>query len=81
MDQWERFALPLLEVDIESDGAMLSGNLLDVAGAHLSAVRKVNERVEVRLWNEHANQVDVSIGDSRTVVAPFGISTIHMSVS
>jgi alpha-mannosidase len=49
---WERVYLPAPMAEAPGGGRLAdSGSLLEVEGAELSAVRKVDGRVQVRIWN------------------------------
>ncbi|WP_158220506.1 hypothetical protein [Kineosporia sp. A_224] len=76
VEQWERFALPLLETTSRGGGVARSGQLLRVDGAHLSSVRRVDGELEVRLWNQSPDELHVTVGGSSTTLAPFGIETV-----
>jgi hypothetical protein len=52
VELWERFALPILEVAAPGGGAADAGRLLEVDDAQLSGIRRVADRVEVRVWND-----------------------------
>jgi hypothetical protein len=52
VELWERFALPILEVAAPGGGALEAARLLEVENANLSAARRVDGVVEVRLWND-----------------------------
>jgi alpha-mannosidase len=75
LTDWERFALPLLEADAAGGGDLpASGTLLELGGeSALSSIRRVDDRVEVRLWNAHDGRtaharvdgLDVDLGPAR----------------
>jgi len=76
VEAWERFALPLLEVEAPGGGTATGGPLLDVAGAHLSAVRRVPDGIEVRTWNDRAEPVAARIGGRAVGLGPAAIATV-----
>ncbi|HXF58079.1 MAG TPA: hypothetical protein VNO34_11020 [Actinomycetota bacterium] len=60
---WERFALPLLEAPARGGGHLPPvGRLLEVAGAELSAVRRVDGELEVRVWNSDLRPREARVG-------------------
>jgi hypothetical protein len=78
---WERFALPLREIEAAGGGPLPpTGSLLRIAGeCVLSSVRRVGERVEVRLWNPHADHVGAASVAGREVgLGPAAIETISL---
>jgi hypothetical protein len=73
---WERFALPLLDAPANGGGDLPArGSLVDIAGnVQLSSVRRIDDRLEVRVWNPndetiHAriDHTDVDLGPSKIV--------------
>jgi hypothetical protein len=75
-DEWERFALPLLEIPTAGGGGETPRSMLNVAGAHLSAVRRVATGVEVRVWNEHSEPCVTVVNGHSLEVRGAGIATI-----
>jgi hypothetical protein len=75
-DEWERFALPLLEIPTAGGGGEIPRSMLNVAGAHLSAVRRVATGVEVRVWNEHSEPCVTVVNGHSLEVRGAGIATI-----
>lgn len=76
VDEWERFALPLLDISTSGGGDAVPSSLLRVDGAHLSAVRRVGNALEVRVWNETFAPCAATV-DGRTFdIRPAGIETV-----
>lgn len=60
---WERFALPLLEAPARGGGHLPPvGQLLEVEGAELSAVRRLDGDLEVRVWNPDLRPREARVG-------------------
>ena len=78
IEEWERFALPLLDIATSGEGEALAGRLLDVAGAHVSSVRRVADSVEVRIWNDLTVPRVASVNGQRIEIRPCGIETITL---
>ena len=78
VDEWERFALPLLDTSTFGGGDATPSNLLRVEGAHLSAVRRIGEALEVRLWNESSEPCSATINGRAVEIRPAGIVTITL---
>ena len=79
LDEWERFALPLLEAEATGGGELPDrGSLLDIAGgAQLSGVRRVDGRTEVRVWNHRQDRSVRARVDGREIeVGPARIETV-----
>ena len=80
MVNWERFALPLLEVSTTGGGTLpASGTLLAVdGGAVLSNVRRRDGMLEVRLWNPSAERsANVRVAGKAATIGPARIETIQ----
>jgi len=80
MRNWERFALPLLEVPAEGGGSMPpSGTLLAIQGeAVLSNVRRKDGVLEVRVWNPRTDQpANLRVGGKPATIGPARIETIR----
>jgi hypothetical protein len=76
---WERFALPILEAEAPGGGPLPdSGSLLEVSGAQLSSVRKVDGEVEVRVWNPFAEQLVTRVDDHDMTQGPARIETVRL---
>ena len=78
VDEWERFALPLLDMSTFGEGDATTSSLLRVEGAHLSAVRRIGEALEVRLWNESSEPCSATINGRAVEIRPAGIVTITL---
>jgi mannosylglycerate hydrolase len=80
--EWERFAMPLLEVAALGGGTRPStGTLLDVIGdgVELSNVRRHDGDVEARVWNPRSDEPrTVSIDGHQARVGPAAIETIAL---
>ncbi|HEX6332432.1 MAG TPA: hypothetical protein VF129_14265 [Actinomycetota bacterium] len=78
---WERFAMPVLEVPTSGGGPMgTSGTLLEIAGdAELSTVRRRDGLVEVRLWNPRSDRaVEARVGSRPVPLGPAAIETVRL---
>jgi alpha-mannosidase len=78
LEDWERFALPLLETEATGGGDLPdTGSLLDVGGdAQLSNVRQTDGRTEVRLWNDRQDRsVAARVGGREVELGPARIET------
>jgi hypothetical protein len=76
---WERFALPIVEVPAgPSRGATGDGSLLRLeGGAVLSSVRLLGEEVSIRLWNPLPDrEVEARIDGRSHVLGPAKILTV-----
>ena len=76
---WERFALPLLEVRTTGGGRLPpTGTLLPVDGdAVLSNLRRKDGVLEVRLWNPSAERsANVRVAGNAATIGPARIETI-----
>jgi hypothetical protein len=63
---WERFGLPIVEAAAAGGGSLPRRGTflpLDLAGAQLSNVRRVDDRLEVRCWNPGREQISARIDD------------------
>ena len=62
LEQWERFALPIRSVPAPGVGSLpASGTLLAIGGVELSAVRRTDDGIEVRVWNPRTEPAEASI--------------------
>ncbi|MFM2106706.1 MAG: hypothetical protein RL338_1738 [Chloroflexota bacterium] len=78
VEDWERFALPLLEVPAPGGGAEVGGPLLEVDGGHLSAIRRVVGGVEVRIWNDSAERRSARVAGLAVPLGPARIETLRL---
>jgi hypothetical protein len=96
LDDWERYALPLLEVDPPGPGTPfgdaadgdlsghppgngLSGRLLEVTGARLSAVRRTpGDGIEVRIWNDTGERAAARVAGCEVDLGPCRIETVRL---
>ena len=79
---WERFALPILEAACPGGGRLpSSGSLLGIEGeAVLSNVRRVDDRIEVRLWNPHADRrIEALVAGAAYTLGPAKIVTLPLA--
>jgi hypothetical protein len=75
---WERFALPLVSREAGGSGSLPDqGSLLDVSGAELSSIRRVDDRIEVRVWNPSMEARTCRVGDARVDLGPARIVTVE----
>jgi len=78
---WERFALPIVERRARGGGDLpLKGNLLDVRGeAELSNVRRVDDGIEVCVWNPRTGEpAEVVVAKRTARVGPAGIARLRL---
>ena len=78
---WERFALPIVEGRAGGGGDLPpAGSLLDVRGeVELSSVRRVDEALEVSVWNPRTDEpADVVVDGRTTRVGPAGIVRLRL---
>lgn len=72
----ECFALPLLEIETDGGGAHDTGQLLDVAGARISAIRRRGDALEVRVWSDSVTHRTASVWGMAVELGPAEIRTI-----
>jgi alpha-mannosidase len=78
LNRWERFALPLVSREAAGGGPMPDrGSLLDVQGAELSSIRRVDGAVEVRVWNQSDQPTTARVADRQVDLGPAKIATIR----
>jgi len=76
---WERFALPLRSVRARGRGPLpATGSLLDVRGAELSSLRRLDGAVEARVWNPTASAVAGHVGTTVSL-GPARIETVRLA--
>jgi mannosylglycerate hydrolase len=76
---WEAFALPIVEAHAPGGGpGPDQGRLLDVTGAELSSVRRVDGHVEVRVWNPSHQTASARVGGRSVRVSPARIETVGL---
>jgi Glycosyl hydrolases family 38 N-terminal domain/Alpha mannosidase middle domain len=79
LSSWERFALPLMRSEARGGGDLPArGSLLLVEGAELSAVRRVDGEVQVRVWNPSMRSRRARIDDQRLDLGPARIETVRL---
>jgi hypothetical protein len=77
---WERFALPLMQSEARGGGDLpRRGTLLELTGAEVSAIRRVDGELEVRIWNPSDAPRTASIGGRRIELGPARIETVGLS--
>jgi alpha-mannosidase len=75
---WERFALPAPSAEAPGGGSLpASGSLLQVEGAQLSTVRRVDGGLEVRVWNARRERCRAQVGNHVIDLGPARIDTIR----
>jgi hypothetical protein len=57
-------------------GGLWAGQFLDVAGAHISAIRRRGDALEVRVWNDSVTPRTVSVSGMAVELGPAEIRTI-----
>jgi alpha-mannosidase len=79
LPMWERFALPLMQSEARGGGDLpASGTLLEVSGAELSAVRRVGDHIEVRVWNPSATKLRAGVAGRLFELGPARIETMRV---
>jgi hypothetical protein len=79
LPSWERFALPQLTASAAGGGDLPeSGSLLEVHGAELSSVRRVDGRLEVRVWNPSAEPRDAEVEGRPIHLGAARIETVRL---
>jgi alpha-mannosidase len=77
---WERFALPLMSSEARGGGDLpATGSLLEIEGAELSAIRRVEGVVEVRVWNPSSTARHAKVGGREIELGPARIETVRLS--
>src|SRR6266536_2162910 len=77
--EWERFALPLLETPASGGGDLpATGRLLelDLGSAVLSSIRRADEVVEVRIWNQTDRTIRGRVAGRDVTLGPARIETL-----
>jgi len=77
---WERFALPLREARAPGGGPLPArGSLLEIEGAALSSVRRVDGGIEARIWNpSRRRSARARVGGHRLLLGPARIETVRL---
>lgn len=75
---WERFALPLAEIAAPGGGTLSVGRLIEVEDANLSAIRRVDDGVEVRVWNDRSEPRSARVAGTMLPLEPFAIRSITL---
>jgi hypothetical protein len=76
---WEQVALALRVAEAKGGGDLPdTGSLLEVEGAELSSVRKVDGRTEVRIWNPSRETRTARVGGRAIRMGPARIETIRL---
>jgi alpha-mannosidase len=79
MPAWERFALSHLTARALGGGDLpASGSLLEIIGAELSTVRRVDGQLEVRVWNASSEPRDASVGGRPLHLGAARIETVRL---
>jgi alpha-mannosidase len=79
LPRWERFALPHLTAWAAGGGELPeSGSLLEIRGAELSSVRRVDGEVEVRVWNPSSEPRDANVGGRAVHLGPARVETVRL---
>jgi hypothetical protein len=78
--QWERAMLYLRAVKAPGAGDLPDvGSLLEVVGAELSSVRRMQGDLEVRIWNPSKKQREAVVGGRTISLGPARIETVRLS--
>jgi hypothetical protein len=80
VEQWERYALPLLHVPCSGGGELASsGTLLDLDAPALSSIRRRQGRVAVTVWNPSDSAAEINVGGSTHTLGPHRIETVTLN--
>ena len=75
---WERGHLAMHAVRAPGGGGLPErGSLLEVAGAELSAVRKVDGRIQVRIWNPSGERRTARVAGREVDLGPSQIVDVE----
>ena len=76
---WEEATIPLHAAEAKGGGDLPdSGSLLEVDGAELSSVRRVDGVVEVRVWNPSHEPREARVAGRTVRLGPARIETIRL---
>jgi len=76
---WERFALPLAEVEVAGGGALpAGGTLLEVAGPEVSSIRREGEAVVATVWNPSDRPLWCRVGTEWFTLKPRHIEAVRL---
>jgi len=84
LDEWERYALPLLRVELPVSGDHTDpalprrGQFLRVQNARLSSVRRADGGLEVRVWNETSEARGARVAARAVPLGPHRIETVRL---
>ena len=77
-EAWERFALPILEARVPGGGSETDGRLLTMEGGQLSGVRRLDDVVEARVWNDASHRVTARINGRSVELGAAAIETVRL---
>ena len=76
---WEDATLPGLTAEARGGGDLPDGgSLLEVEGAEVSSVRKVDGAVEVRIWNSSNKPREARVAGKAVRLGPGRIETVRL---
>jgi hypothetical protein len=81
LQQWERFALPLVSAAAPGGGSLpRSGHLLSIEGeGQLSSIRAHEGAIQVRLWNARPDEsIVAAIEGTMATLRPAEIATVSL---
>jgi hypothetical protein len=77
--EWERAMLFIRAVRAPGGGDLpATGSLLEIEGAELSSVRRVDDELEVRIWNPADEPRRARIGEREISLGPARIETVRL---
>jgi alpha-mannosidase len=80
LELWERFALPLHTAPAAGGGSLpASGSLLEMRGAELSAISRVDGGIEVRVWNSAREPAAATVAGLEVQLGPAEIRTLDLA--
>jgi alpha-mannosidase len=76
---WEATQLPIRSVHADGGGDLPpAGSLLEIEGAELSSIRRLDGDLEVRIWNPSNVATTARVGDRRLDLGPARIEAIRL---
>jgi 2-O-(6-phospho-alpha-D-mannosyl)-D-glycerate hydrolase len=78
-ETWERVDLAMPSATARGRGELpYSGSLLEIEGAELSSVRKVDGKVQVRIWNPSQEARTARVAGREVKLGPAQIETVEL---
>jgi alpha-mannosidase/mannosylglycerate hydrolase len=78
-EMWERVDLGMPSATARGRGELpYSGSLLEIEGAELSSIRKVDGKVQVRIWNPSQEARTARVAGREVQLGPAQIETVEL---